>query len=150
MIFPFRNVFLGLALDKLNNNDDAEKAYLAATRAKEGDKTAWQGLVGLYEKQGADKLEAYREAVINLCQIFAEAYVSELPAPPSSGPNDADTGPVRTNTAVKMSSTSTSPLPKRMDPDRSTEKPSSCIYQQAPYTPCSRDEFPIRRIPINA
>ncbi|KAG2413764.1 hypothetical protein HFD88_002953 [Aspergillus terreus] len=70
------NVFLGLALDKLNKNKDAEKAYLAATRLKEGDKTAWQGLVSLYEKQqkqGTDRLDAYRGAVISLCQIFAEA-----------------------------------------------------------------------------
>lgn len=70
------NVFLGLAQDKLNNNDAAEKAYLAATRVKESDKTAWQGLINLYEKQGSHKLDRYREAVLKLGQILAEAYVT--------------------------------------------------------------------------
>jgi superkiller protein 3 len=67
-----RNVFLGLAQDKLNRTQDAEKAYFAATRIKGDDKTAWQGLISLYEKQGNQKLEQYREVVINLGQIFAD------------------------------------------------------------------------------
>ncbi|KAI9927714.1 hypothetical protein ASPWEDRAFT_52295 [Aspergillus wentii DTO 134E9] len=66
------NVFLGLALDKLNKHGDAEKAYLAAARVKESDRTAWQGLISLYEKQGGQKIEEYREAVIKLGLIFAE------------------------------------------------------------------------------
>ncbi|KAE8350727.1 hypothetical protein BDV28DRAFT_150674 [Aspergillus coremiiformis] len=66
------NVFLGLALDKLDQTRDAENAYLAATRAKENDKIAWQGLISLYEKQGSNRLDSYREAVIKLCQILAE------------------------------------------------------------------------------
>ncbi|KAL2800774.1 hypothetical protein BJX66DRAFT_331716 [Aspergillus keveii] len=66
------NVFLGLAQDKLNRTHDAEKAYTAATRIKGDDKTAWQGLISLYEKQGNQKLEQYREVVINLGQIFAD------------------------------------------------------------------------------
>ncbi|PYI07843.1 TPR-like protein [Aspergillus sclerotiicarbonarius CBS 121057] len=67
------NVFLGLALDKLNKNGEAEKAYLSAIRVKENDKTAWQGLINLYEKQGSYKLEPYGEAVIRLGQLFAES-----------------------------------------------------------------------------
>ncbi|RJE19868.1 hypothetical protein PHISCL_07785 [Aspergillus sclerotialis] len=67
------NVFLGLALDRLNKNADAEKAYLAATRVKDSDKTAWQGLVSLYQKQGSHKLDPYREAVLKLGQIHADA-----------------------------------------------------------------------------
>ncbi|RHZ51919.1 SKI complex subunit tetratricopeptide repeat protein SKI3 [Aspergillus thermomutatus] len=67
------NVFLGLALDKLNKNEESERAYLAATRAKADDKTAWQGLINLYEKQGGFKLDAYHEAALRLGQIFAEA-----------------------------------------------------------------------------
>lgn len=67
-----RNVFLGLALDKLNQTQEAEKAYFAATRVKQGDKTAWQGLISLYERQGGQKLDSYREAVLNLGQVFAE------------------------------------------------------------------------------
>ena len=70
-----RNVFLGLAQDKLNKNSDSEKAYLAATRAKENDRTAWQGLISLYEKQGGHKLDEYRDAALKLGQIFAEEYV---------------------------------------------------------------------------
>ncbi|KKA20304.1 Translation repressor/antiviral protein Ski3 [Rasamsonia emersonii CBS 393.64] len=42
------NVFLGLAQDKLGKPDQAEKAYVAATRIKDNDKTAWQGLINLY------------------------------------------------------------------------------------------------------
>ncbi|KAE8386401.1 hypothetical protein BDV23DRAFT_142251 [Aspergillus alliaceus] len=67
------NVFLGLALDKLDKTQEAENAYLAATRAKGNDKTAWQGLISLYEKQGSNSLDTYREAAIKLCQILAEA-----------------------------------------------------------------------------
>lgn len=71
-----RNVFLGLALDNLNKNEESERAYRAATRAKSDDKTAWQGLINLYEKQGGFKLDAYHEAALRLGQIFAEVYVS--------------------------------------------------------------------------
>ncbi|KAL3482453.1 hypothetical protein BJX99DRAFT_217085 [Aspergillus californicus] len=66
------NVFLGLANDKLNNYQEAERAYIAATRIKADDKPAWQGLIGLYEKQGNQKLEQYREAALNLGQVFAD------------------------------------------------------------------------------
>jgi len=71
-----RHVFLGLAQDKIGKNDEAEQAYLAATRIKDSDKTAWQGLVALYEKQGSKKLNGYRDATLKLGEIFAEAYVS--------------------------------------------------------------------------
>ncbi|KAE8154008.1 hypothetical protein BDV25DRAFT_136377 [Aspergillus avenaceus] len=67
------NVFLGLALDRLNKSKDSENAYLAATRVKGNDKIAWQGLISIYEKQGNQRLDSYREAVINLCGIYAEA-----------------------------------------------------------------------------
>ena len=70
------NVFLGLALDKLNRNDGAESAYLAAARIKDNDKTAWQGLINLYEKQGTHKLNSYHEAVLKLGQILADAYAT--------------------------------------------------------------------------
>ncbi|GCB25283.1 superkiller protein 3 [Aspergillus awamori] len=66
------NVFLGLALDKLNKNTEAERAYLSAIRVKENDKTAWQGLINLFEKQGTHKLDSYRDAVIRLGQVYAE------------------------------------------------------------------------------
>ena len=68
-------MFLGLANDKLNQIDDSEKAYLAATRIKDKDRTAWQGLVNLYDRQsnGVD-FAAYRAAVVSLGLIFAERY----------------------------------------------------------------------------
>ena len=76
--FCDRNVFAGLANDKLNRLEEAEKAYLAATRIKDNDRTAWQGLISLYEKQGSQKLDSYHEAVIKLGKIFADKYVSFL------------------------------------------------------------------------
>jgi superkiller protein 3 len=44
-------VFLGLALDKQDKNDEAEKAYNVAATIKANDPLAWQGLITLYEKQ---------------------------------------------------------------------------------------------------
>ncbi|KAJ5161112.1 hypothetical protein N7492_006504 [Penicillium capsulatum] len=64
------NVFLGLAYDNLRRIEDSENAYLAATRMKEGDRTAWQGLISLYEKAGNSKFDAYREAVLKLGAIL--------------------------------------------------------------------------------
>ncbi|KAJ5270965.1 hypothetical protein N7505_006723 [Penicillium chrysogenum] len=66
------NVFLGLASDRLNKNNDAENAYFAATAINPNDKTAWQGLVSLYEKQGGCQHDGYHNAVIALGMIFAE------------------------------------------------------------------------------
>ena len=68
------NVFLGLANTKLNKDEDAEKAYLTAVKIKPDDRTAWQGLISLYEKQGSQKVEAYRDAVLGLGQIFENRY----------------------------------------------------------------------------
>lgn len=82
--FSNRNVFLGLAQDKLNKNAEAEQAYLAATRIKGDDRTAWQGLINLYQKQGSYKLDSYREAVLKLGQVYAEVYESRIPFPPFS------------------------------------------------------------------
>jgi superkiller protein 3 len=70
----FRNVFLGLAYDRLNNNAEAESAYSAATKINADDKTAWQGLVSLYEKEGGCEHDGYRQAVIALGNIFADGY----------------------------------------------------------------------------
>lgn len=95
-----RNVFLGLAQDKLNNNDDAEKAYLAAIRAKDNDRTAWQGLINLYEKQGENKLDAYRNAAIKLALLFGEEYGYELV--PNVKRNVADLGLEMTSNGASM------------------------------------------------
>lgn len=69
-----RHVFLGLAQDKLGKPDEAESSYLAASRIKDKDKTAWQGLITLYEKQGSNKLDAYHDVALRLGQILAEKY----------------------------------------------------------------------------
>jgi superkiller protein 3 len=69
-----RHIFLGLAHDKLGKPDEAELSYLAASRIKDKDKTAWQGLITLYEKQGSNKLDAYRDVTVKLGQILAEKY----------------------------------------------------------------------------
>ncbi|OJD15408.1 hypothetical protein AJ78_04340 [Emergomyces pasteurianus Ep9510] len=67
------HVFLGLALDKLNNTETAEDSYLAAIAIKDNDRTAWQGLLSLYERQGGRHLDKYHKAVTRLCQILAAA-----------------------------------------------------------------------------
>lgn len=69
-----RHVFLGLAQDKLGKTEEAESSYLAASRIKDKDKTAWQGLITLYEKQGSNKIDAYRDVTVKLGQILAEKY----------------------------------------------------------------------------
>ena len=69
------NVFLGLALDKENENDESQKAYNAAVRAKASDPLAWQGLISLYEKQTDCKLGEYHDAALHLAGIYMEAYV---------------------------------------------------------------------------
>lgn len=73
-----RNVFLGLALDKLGKTEESEKAYVAAIRAKDNDKTAWQGLINLYEKQGGQKVDSYRDAAVKLALLFGEEYDYEI------------------------------------------------------------------------
>lgn len=70
----YRHIFLGLAQDKLGKAGEAESSYLAASRIKDKDKTAWQGLITLYEKQGSNKLDAYRNVAVKLGQILAEKY----------------------------------------------------------------------------
>ncbi|KAL8776330.1 MAG: hypothetical protein Q9213_008314 [Squamulea squamosa] len=64
------NVFLGLAFEKQHRNDDSERAYRAATVLKEGDPLAWQGLIALYEQQGARKLDEYHDAASHLASVF--------------------------------------------------------------------------------
>ncbi|KAF7547778.1 hypothetical protein G7046_g8902 [Stylonectria norvegica] len=67
------HIFLAFALDKKDELDEAETVYLSATRLRPQDLQAWQGLVKLYEKQGAKKLVDYQQAVINLAQIYRDA-----------------------------------------------------------------------------
>lgn len=88
--FSRRNVFLGLAYDRLKNSEEAERAYSAATKINPDDKTAWQGLVSLYEKQGGCEHDGYRQAVIALGNIFANKYVLAFFLLPVYTRNNAD------------------------------------------------------------
>ena len=69
------NVFLGRALEKLDQDEESEKAYEAAIAIKNQDSLAWQGLVGLYEKQKGKKLDIYHDAAIRLAEIHMNEYV---------------------------------------------------------------------------
>ncbi|KAI9825314.1 MAG: hypothetical protein M1819_000560 [Sarea resinae] len=67
------NVFLGLALDKQGNFEEAIKAYDAATKIKDNDALAWQGLVNLYENQTVKNVDDYRQAAVRLAEIYMKA-----------------------------------------------------------------------------
>jgi superkiller protein 3 len=64
---------LAFALDKTNKVDQAETAYLAATKLKPGDAQAWQGLIKLYQRQGGKKLKQYQHAALKLAEFYRDA-----------------------------------------------------------------------------
>lgn len=66
----YRLIFLGFALDKQAKYAEAETAYDAATKIKDSDPQAWQGLIQLYEKQGGDTLSRYQVAALKLAEIY--------------------------------------------------------------------------------
>lgn len=68
-----RTIFLAFALDKKNRLDEAEEAYKNATVLKPQDSQAWQGLIKLYEKQGAAKIPTYQQAAVSLAGIWRDA-----------------------------------------------------------------------------
>lgn len=70
-----RYIYLAFAFGKQDNPQEAENAYLAATRINANDKQAWQGLVTLYEKAGDSKLDEWHDAALRLAQMFADSYV---------------------------------------------------------------------------
>lgn len=65
-----RNIFLGLALDQKDLFEESERAYLVAAASKPDESLSWQGLIALYEKQSAAKLEEYHQAAIHLAEIY--------------------------------------------------------------------------------
>jgi superkiller protein 3 len=75
---PRRNVFLGLALEKLGRYADAELAYKVAIESKPKGALAWQGLVSLYERQAGQKLDDYHQAVIHLGEIYMQEYFTKV------------------------------------------------------------------------
>ncbi|KAI0205895.1 tetratricopeptide-like protein [Astrocystis sublimbata] len=66
------HVFKAFALDKKNQIDLAEDAYKTATSLRP-DAQAWQGLIKLYEKQGARSLGKYYDAALKLAEILGAA-----------------------------------------------------------------------------
>lgn len=75
--FASSNVFLGLSLDRQDENDASETAYKAAVNLKNRDVLAWQGLVSLYEKQAGKKLDDYHDAAIRLAEVHMNEYVGQ-------------------------------------------------------------------------
>lgn len=70
-------MFLGRALEKLDQHEESEEAYKTAIEIKDKDALAWQGLVGLYEKQADRKLDNYHDAAIRLAEIHMNEYVEQ-------------------------------------------------------------------------
>ncbi|CAK7222222.1 Superkiller protein 3 [Sporothrix bragantina] len=66
-------IFLGFALDKSGKLDEAVPVYEEATRVKPVDAQGWQGLIQVYEKQGATSIPKYKEAALQLALIFRDA-----------------------------------------------------------------------------
>ena len=69
------HVFLGRAFEKLSHNEESQEAYKVAISIKDNDALAWQGLVGLYEKQAGKRLDDYHDAAIRLAESHMEEYV---------------------------------------------------------------------------
>ena len=69
----FALLFLGRACEKQGKIEDAAKAYQSAADAKPDDSQAWLGLCSLYESQGSQKVDEYREAAVKVADVFATA-----------------------------------------------------------------------------
>ncbi|EPE03640.1 antiviral protein [Ophiostoma piceae UAMH 11346] len=66
-------IFLGFALDKTEKLDDAVKVYEEAAAVKPGDANVWQGLIKVFEKQGAKSIPKYKDAALQLALIYRDA-----------------------------------------------------------------------------
>ncbi|KAI1437346.1 tetratricopeptide [Xylaria sp. CBS 124048] len=64
------HVFRAFILDKKNLFELSEAAYKTATDLR-SDPQAWQGLIKLYERQGAKCLDKYYYAALKLAEIFS-------------------------------------------------------------------------------
>ncbi|PHH59364.1 hypothetical protein CDD81_3345 [Ophiocordyceps australis] len=67
------HIFLAFALDKTQRLDEAERIYGAAVALRPQDPQAYQGLIKLYQSQGAKKLVEYQRAVISVARVFHDA-----------------------------------------------------------------------------
>ena len=68
-------MFLGLANDKQDKNNEAESAYNVAAKIKPNDPLVWQGLITLYEKQAGKKIDQYGNAALHLAECLMAMYV---------------------------------------------------------------------------
>jgi len=66
---------LGLALEKQEKYEEAEKEYNVAAKSKPDDPLAWRGLITLFEKQAGKKVDQYHVAALRLAELYMEAYV---------------------------------------------------------------------------
>ncbi|KAK3049478.1 Superkiller protein 3 [Extremus antarcticus] len=69
----FAKLFLGRALEKQHKLEDAAQAYQSAAELKPDDSQAWLGLCSLYEAQGGNKVDEFRQASVHVAEIYANA-----------------------------------------------------------------------------
>ncbi|CAD6503086.1 BgTH12-07935 [Blumeria graminis f. sp. triticale] len=66
-------IFVGFAHCKLDQLEDAEKAYQAAIDIDRTSPQGWQGLIQIYEKKDAETIDKYQKATMHLAEIFQAA-----------------------------------------------------------------------------
>ena len=144
------NVFLGRALEKLDQNEESEKAYEAAIGIKDQEPLAWQGLVGLYEKQKGRKLDCYHEAAIRLAEIHMNEYVGRkfLYLSLQGIVANRILHLVMTRSDVKLSWINTQELPKDTVLGHSTNILWRCYCPTLLHMIILKVEFPNQRSPI--
>ena len=69
----FARLFLGRALEKQEKYDDAAETYQAAAKSKPEDSQAWLGLCSVFEAQGSQKVDEYRDAAVKAAEVFGNA-----------------------------------------------------------------------------
>ncbi|KAF1810629.1 putative antiviral protein [Eremomyces bilateralis CBS 781.70] len=69
----FARLFLGRALDRKGQKQEAAQAYQAAAKLKPDDDQAWIGLRSVYETQGPNKLKEYISVTRKLTEIYANS-----------------------------------------------------------------------------
>ena len=144
------NVFLGRALEKLDQNEESEKAYEAAIGIKNQDSLAWQGLVGLYEKQKGRKLDSYHDAALRLAEIHMNEYAGRKFFYLSMQGIVANRAVLlgMTRYDVKQSWTNTQGLPKDTALGHSTDILWRCYCPPLLHMIILKVEFPNQRSPI--
>jgi len=65
-------MFLGRALEKLGQLDEAIPSYRAAARIKPDDELAWKGLCNVFESQGARHVKDHIVASLELAKLLVQ------------------------------------------------------------------------------